>query len=599
MCGIFGYIGNQNASKVILEGLKRLEYRGYDSWGIAVVDKKNIEVIKQIGPIGDLDKLQDLPESNIGIGHTRWATHGGVTDTNAHPHYSTDYSFVLAQNGIVENYQELKKMLVDKGYEFKSETDTEVIVRLVEEKLRQHAANSKQQTENTQLRAAVREAFLDLKGRNTIIVLSNSGDQVVAVRNGSPLVVGVNHEQYFFASDTLSFADQTDKVIFLNDFEMVEYKDGEIKLYDVKTDNELEVKISKLDHGDIEIDKEGFDHFMIKEIVEQRFTIREAVQYSSEELTPLVKAIKNARIVFTVGAGTAAFAAGQIAYFLRKYAHVHAVELKSYEMDSYKELFTDQDLIIAVSQSGETADTIEALEIAQTGGTEIASIVNMVGSTITRISDYKYFSRSGPEICVASTKAFTSQISWGFLLANACPGKFKGAKFIIEEIAEKLKEYFTDELFEQMKALAQRISAHEHFFVLGKGQNYYLSLEGALKVKEITYKHFEGFAAGELKHGVIALVEKGTPVFVIVSEDENKGDMLSSAAEVKARGAFVIGIATKPNDLFDEYIETIEGKEADSISKVIPFQLLSYFLGVHLGNSPDKPRNLAKSVTVK
>lgn len=589
MCGIFGYYGKKNASEIILKGLQRLEYRGYDSWGIAVVDDNNIEVVKKIGAIGTLDDLKKLPHSHIGIGHTRWATHGGVTENNAHPHFSTDKKFILAQNGIVENYQELKKDLSAKGYEFNTQTDTEIIVRLVEEKLK---------TAKT-LRDAVREAFLDLDGRNTIIVLSYLDDQIIAVRNGSPLVIGVGEGEYFFASDTLSFADKTDKVVFLNDGEMGHLHDKKLSLYEVKKDKELKLVVSQLDHDDVEIGKEGYDHFMIKEIIEQKHTIREAIQYSEEELKPLLDAIKKSSTVYTVGAGTAAFAAGEIAYFLRKYANIRAIELKSYEMDSYRNLFTKDDLVIAVSQSGETADTIEALEFAKEKGAKIASIVNMVGSTITRISDYKYFSRSGPEICVASTKAFTAQVSWGLLVALSLNDEYEKARDAIYSLSEKLESYFSEDLFTHIKKLVTKLSKNNHFFVLGKGQNLYTSLEGALKVKEITYKHFEGFAAGELKHGVIALIDKGTPVFVIVSNDKNKNDMISAAAEVKARGAFVIGIAKENNELFDEYIQTIEADIADPIANVVPFQLISYFMGVHLGNSPDKPRNLAKSVTVK
>ncbi|HOY46756.1 MAG TPA: glutamine--fructose-6-phosphate transaminase (isomerizing) [Candidatus Dojkabacteria bacterium] len=589
MCGIFGYSGKRDAAKTIIDGLKRLEYRGYDSWGVAVVSSDKIDVVKKVGAIGDLSSLSKLPSSTIGIGHTRWATHGGVTNYNAHPHYSTDKSFVVAQNGIVENYQELKEKLTKKGYIFSTQTDTEVIVRLIEDKLKKEK----------ELFKAIRSAFLDLEGRNTIIVLPTSNSHIYAVRNGSPLVVGIGKDEVFIASDTLSFADKTDKVVYINNNEMVSYHGGEVSLYDVKSGKELKTKISKLEHDDISIAKEGYDHFMIKEIVEQRHTIREAVQYSLEELTPLLEAIKKSRNVYTVGAGTANFAAGQIAFYLRRYAHINAIELKSYEMESFKDMFSNKDLILAISQSGETADTIEALEFAKAKGAKVASLVNMLGSTITRMSDYPYFSRSGPEICVASTKAFTAQISWGYLLAKSLTGKYSQARKDIEVLAEKLQNYFNKKLFSQMQLLAKKMAKHEHFFVLGKGQNYYIALEGALKVKEITYKHFEGFAAGELKHGVIALIDKGTPVFVIVSEDENKNDMMSSAAEVKARGAFVIGIAKKSNELFNEFIKTIDASELDPIANVIPFQLLSYFLGVSLGNSPDKPRNLAKSVTVK
>lgn len=589
MCGIFAYIGTNNASQNILQGLKRLEYRGYDSWGVAVIAEDKIHVVKKIGEIGKLDEIEHLPNSYIGIGHTRWATHGGVSNLNAHPHAASDNSFVLAQNGIVENYQELKKMLASKGYEFQSETDTEVIVRLVEEY---------KKTE-TDLREAARKAFLDLKGRNTIIVLSSQEDRIIAIRNGSPLVVGIGEGETFFASDTLSFANKTENVVFIENYQMVETRNGELSLFDVKNNEKLEIKISKLDHDDVTIDKEGFDHFMMKEIVEQQHTIKEATQYTEEELKPLVDAIKESKRVFTVGAGTASFAAGEIAYFLRKYAAIFAIDLKSYEMGSFKDLFEKNDLIIAISQSGETTDTIEALEYAKEKGTKVASLVNMIGSTITRMSDFKYLSRSGPEICVASTKAFTAQLAWGLNLAMTVAGRYSDSKKLIATLAENLGEYFGDELNGRIKALVSTIKEKEHFFVLGKGQNFSISLEGALKIKEISYKHFEGFAAGELKHGVIALIEDATPVFVIVSNDEDRADMLTAAAEVKARGAYVIGIAKEDNELFDTFLQTPDAAEADPIANVIPFQLISYFLGVELGNSPDKPRNLAKSVTVK
>ena len=588
MCGIYGYAGKGNAANNIVEGLKRLEYRGYDSWGVAVLDDK-IESYKSIESIGDSETIKHLPHAAIGIGHTRWATHGGVNQTNAHPHFSTDKSFVLAQNGIVENYQDLKKMLVSKGYEFESETDTEIIVRLIEEKLKS----------NPDKREAVREAFLDLHGRNTIILLDKVEQEIIAVRNGSPLVVGVGDDEYFFASDTLSFADKTDKAILMNDNQIVVYRDSELKLYDVNTDSEIDYKVEKLDNTNVLVDKEGYDHFMMKEIVEQKHTIREAIQYSEEELSELVSELKKATHIYTVGSGTASYSAGMLAYFLRKYAGLHVTELKAYESGSYKDGFTDKDIIIAVSQSGETADTIEALEYAKDKGAKVASIVNMIGSTITRMSDFAFLSRSGPEICVVSTKAFTAQMAWSLLVAKTVVGKYSEAKNAITTLSKELEKYFSDETFIRIISIAEKIEHKDHDFVLGKGQNYYIALEGGLKLKETAYKHAEGFAAGELKHGVIALIEQDTPVFVIVSEDEHKDDLLSAAAEVKARGAKVFGIAPKDNELFDEFIPIIDAGIAAPIANVIPFQLLSYYLAVKLNLTPDKPRNLAKSVTVK
>ncbi|MBN2015655.1 glutamine--fructose-6-phosphate transaminase (isomerizing) [Candidatus Dojkabacteria bacterium] len=588
MCGIFGYKGKKGALNTILTGLKRLEYRGYDSWGVSSLKKGKISVAKKVGAIGDIKVLEREDNAVIGIGHTRWATHGGVTKVNAHPHYASDKSFVLAQNGIVENYQNLKRRLAARGYKFISETDTEIIVRLIEDELKRSKG----------LQKAIIWAFKKLQGRNTIILLTKAG-RIFAVRNGSPLVVGVGKDEIFIASDTLSFADKTDDVIFVDNLEMVVLDDEGVNIFRVSDGKRRKYKLQKLDHRDVSIDKAGFPHYMLKEIVEQKHTVREAVQYSIEELKGLMKSIKSAKNVYTVGSGTASFAAGQIAYFLRKYASIPAVELKAYEVDSYKQLFQKNDLIIAVSQSGETADTIEAIDAAKAREAKVASIVNMVGSSIPRMSDYPFFTRSGPEICVVSTKAFTSQVAWGLLLAFSVAGKHKFVKRSIEEFSKKLEKYFNEDLFKNIRKLAKELLRKEHIFVLGREQNYYMSLEGALKLKETAYKHAEGFASGELKHGVIALIEKRTPVFVIVSEDDVKDDLLSAAAEVKARGAWVIGISSKNNELFDNFIPTVDAGIADPIAKVITFQLLAYYLAVELGNTPDKPRNLAKSVTVK
>lgn len=591
MCGIYGYAGKNDASKNIIEGLKRLEYRGYDSWGISVNKSGKIVTVKSTDSLEDSkDKdFINLNNSNIGIGHNRWATHGGVTVNNAHPHYSTDKSFVLAQNGIVENYQQLKEKLIKEGYKFITQTDTEVIVRLVESKLKK----------TSDIREALRLAFLDLHGRNTVILMSAKTNQIIAIRNGSPLVIGLSKEEIFFSSDILSFSDKATSVVYMNNFEMAESKDSSIKLFDVHSGKGIKVVTHKITEVSEKMNHDGFDHFMLKEIVEQKDTIKQAVNYTEKELEPIINQIKKSKTVYVVGAGTASFAAGMIAYYLRTHANINAQELRSYEMNSYTNIFTKKDLLIAVSQSGETADTIEAIDWAKKKGVKVASIVNMIGSTISRISDLQYYTRSGPEICVASTKAFTAQCAWGLLLSLTIAGKYKIAKKDIEVLSIELNSYFTDKRFSEIKKIVKKLKNKEHFFVLGRGQNNYIALEGALKVKEITYKHFEGFSGGELKHGVIALIEKDTPVFVIVSDDENKANMISCSAEVKARGAKVIGIGKENNQLFDDFIFTPNGNHADAISNVIAFQLISYFFALELGNKPDKPRNLAKSVTVK
>lgn len=589
MCGVYGYIGKNNASKEIREGLQRLEYRGYDSWGVAVIKDDQITLEKNVGQVPSITSEIELPDTHIGIGHTRWATHGGVTVTNAHPHLSTDNHFSVAQNGIVENYQELKHDLLKKGYKFISQTDTEVIVRLIEETLK---------TEQDFVKA-VQKAFLQLKGRNTIIALDSEHKNIVAIKKGSPLAYTESSDEKILSSDTLSFTDKTDKAVILEDNQMVVLNSSGTHFFDVQKGEEIIPTQTTLDNSNFDISKGNYDHYMIKEIEEQQHTLISATQYSEEDLAELIKYIKNAQTVYITGSGTASFAAYQIAFMLRKIAGIKAIDLKAYESENYKDILTDKDFLIAVSQSGETADTLEIVKMAKDKGLKVASIVNMLGSTISRVSDLAFLTRSGPEICVASTKAFTAQISWGSLVAYTIAGKHKEIKKEISLLSENLYEYFNAETYSKIKDLVNKIENKEHFFILGREQNYSIALEGALKIKEITYKHFEGIGAGELKHGIIALVDKGTPIFVIVSEDDQKENMLSAAAEVKARGAYVIGVASENNELFDFHLPTVTSESLDFIAKVIPFQLTSYFLGLKLDRNIDKPRNLAKSVTVK
>ena len=591
MCGVFGYTGKSIANDMVFQGLKRLEYRGYDSWGIAVNDDKKIQLFKDVGEIQERAGLKKLPQTTTAIGHTRWATHGGVTVTNAHPHMSTDDEFTLVQNGIVENFSQLKTKLEKLGYKFTTQTDTEVIVKLIEEQLKTIK----------DFEAAVKKAFKLLEGRNTIAILRTNGD-ILAVRNGSPLVIGKGKDGIFLASDSLSFAPYTNDVILLDDFDFVQISKGKLHIENVLTGKEKKIVVQKLKNTYTNIEKGKYEHFMIKEIVEQEKTILNATAYTQAELKPLVDAIKQAHRVYVLGAGTAGFAAGQIAYFLRNIAKIDTQEVRSYEFNTYKNILKKEDLIIAVSQSGETADTIEVLEMAKGTGCNIASIVNMLGTTISRMSDFKYYTNAGPEICVASTKVFTSQCAWGYILAKGIVGELKDAKSNIADLSVLLGKYFSEKTYTSIEKIAKILKEKEHMFVLGKGENAYTALEGALKVKEISYKHIEGFAAGELKHGVIALVDKGTPVFGIISSDDDCKDLVSGMEQVKARGALTIGIGDSKFsklEVFDYFLSVPQVDEINNISNVIPFQLISYFLSKELGNNIDKPRNLAKSVTVK
>ncbi|OGE37565.1 glutamine--fructose-6-phosphate transaminase (isomerizing) [Candidatus Daviesbacteria bacterium RIFCSPLOWO2_01_FULL_38_10] len=589
MCGIFGYIGNKNASQVILEGLKRLEYRGYDSWGIAVVVDE-ITLNKKVGAIGDMFPASSLqfPASNIGIGHTRWATHGGVTETNAHPHFSSDKSFCLAQNGIVENYQELKSALAKKGYKFQTETDTEVIVRLIEDKSKTTG----------DLKEAVRQAFLDLEGRNTIIVLTKA-NQIIAARNGSPLVVGVKGNEVFFSSDTLSFAPHVDKVIIVENGQMV-YWDEKLHLADIKSNKDFPIRPEKIDFESSKVDKEGYDHFMLKEIHESPYVINQVINQDGKLYEDFIKTIKKARNIYTIGSGTAGVAASQIAFYLRIFGKIKAVSVIGADIYEYYDLLNKDDLLIAPSQSGETADVLEVLEIAKKKKVKIASLVNMPGSTMTRMSDFRFMSSAGPEICVMSTKVFTSQIAWGYLLGKALSGKGKEGREKLKKLADEMEKYLnTDTNHELIKKLAKRLGKSKDIFLLGKYQNFNIIKEGMIKIIEGSYIHAHGIPAGDLKHYAITLMEKGVPVIVVVSEDAAKDDVLNAVNQVKARGAIVIGISPTSHPGFDHYIPVPGTGETQAIMDIIPLQLLAYYMAVELGHNVDKPRNIAKSVTVK
>ena len=590
MCGIFGYIGNQDAAKVVATGLKRLEYRGYDSWGIAVVNG-NIHVAKKVGAIGDLSQKIDLPKAAISIGHTRWATHGGVSDKNAHPHYSSDKSFALAQNGIVENYTELKEVLSKKGYKFETETDTEVIVRLIEDKFKK--------TRN--LKAAVQKAFNELEGRNTIILISKDG-QVIACRNGSPLVIGKNFEtdEIYLSSDTLSFAPFAKKMHVLDNGQIVSIVDGQIEITDLNSGKNIEENFVDIGFEAEKIDKEGFPHFMLKEIYEAPFVLNQLIAQDTKNYESLAAAVKQAKNVYTIGSGGGGVAAAQVAFYLRAVGKIKTIALIGADSVEYGDLFSKDDLIIVISQSGETADVLEVIEPAKKKGVKIASFVNMPGSMITRISDYKFMSQSGPEICVMSTKTFDAQIAFGYLLSKTIIGEGEDARVKLRKLAESIEVYLQDEKnHEILKKTAKELSKKKDIFLFGKYQNFHIVREGMVKLMEAVYKHGHALPSGDLKHYVITLIERGVPVIVAISEDKVKADLLSAIQQVKTRGAEIIGIASKPYPDFDTFLRVPDCGETSAIMNVMPLHLLAYYMAVELGNNVDKPRNIAKSVTVK
>jgi glutamine---fructose-6-phosphate transaminase (isomerizing) len=590
MCGIFCYVGLQkNAGEIVTAGLKRLDYRGYDSWGIAVLADGKISTEKKVGKISEVTAL-NLPASTMAIAHTRWATTGKVTDANAHPHFSTDRSFTLAQNGIVENYIELKKDLIKKDYSFVSETDTEVIVRLIEEK----------QKVETDLKKAVSRAFLELKGRNTIVLLTQDG-RIIAARNGSPLVIGLNPEtkEIFLSSDTLSFAEQATKMIVIDNGQMVEVG-KELEIFDILSGKKINYVATDIGFTATKVDKEGFEHFMLKEIHEAPFVLHQLIKQDFARYEKLAQVIKKAQNIYTIGSGGAGVAAAQVAFYLRSIGKIKAISLIGADAMEYAEIFTKHDLIIAISQSGETADVLEVLEIAKQKKMKIASFVNMPGSMITRMSDYPFMSESGPEMCVMSTKTFDAQIAFGYLLAKTIVGESVDAKRRLKSLAVTIDTYLKDSAnTKKVKRIAEMLAKKKDVFLLAKSQNFQIIREGMVKIIEAAYIHGHALPAGDLKHYVITLMEPGVSILAVISNDNAKSDMMSAINEVRLRGAEVIAISPEKSENFDHYLSVPDLEEISAIMNVIPLQLLAYFMAVKLGNNIDKPRNIAKSVTVK
>lgn len=591
MCGIFGYIGNKNASEVVIEGLKRLDYRGYDSWGIAVNTKKSLEVTKDVGKVAVGTRNLTLTRSNIAIGHTRWATHGAVTKLNAHPHFSTDHSFVVAQNGIVENYETLKKQLAKKGYMFTTQTDTEIIVRLIEEK----------QKSTSSFLEAVRSAFLDLEGRNTIIVLEKNGE-IIGARNGSPLLLGRSktREELFISSDSLSISSQATEMVVLDNNQMIVCKNKTASLLDIKTGSKLPLKTEQLQFLKQTVDKGAYKHYMLKEINETPEVLLQVIKNTTSGVDKFITAIKKAHAVYTIGSGTAGGAAAQIAYYLRVIADINAISLVGADAADYYSLFDKRDLIIAPSQSGETADVLEVLEVAKAKGMNIASYVNMPGSMMSRISDFAFMANAGPEICVMSTKIYTSQIAWGYLIAKIVAGQKEDGIKRLQELERIVSEQLGNVIVHKsFKEVAHYLAKQQHIFILGKGQNFQIAKEGMIKMIEGSYIHAHAIPAGDLKHYAITLIERGTPIVAILSNDDTYNDVLNAIHEVRARGAYVVALSPQNNESFDKHLPVPDLGETSGLFNVVPLQLISYYMAVELGNNVDKPRNIAKSVTVK
>ncbi len=590
MCGIFGYVGKrQNAAGLAVSGLKNLEYRGYDSWGVAWKEGTALHVEKAIGKISGVDP-ESLPACDLAIGHTRWATHGGVTVQNAHPHLNEDRTIAVVHNGIIENYQDLRDQLKAKGHVFLSETDSEVIPHLIEEELK--TAHD--------FALAVRNACLRFKGRYAILAVHSVSDTIVAARTGSPLIVGVDGDQgYFIASDTPAFLSCSRTVQYLDDGEMVVTDGKGIVFSDIATGEERPKRKIEITWSVEQAQKGDFAHYMLKEIMEQKDSVARAVNQDEEQIRKVAEAIKNAKGTFLAACGTAGKACMAAEYFFSVVAGHHVNFAPASEFPVYHHFLKPESLLIVVSQSGETADVLEAMRVAKSKGSKVLAIVNVEGSTIAREADYTLQINVGPERAVASTKALTGQLAVLLLIAYAMVDKLREGKLLLLETASKINDMLNPRYIERIEQLADTIKQHEDLYIIGKSWHYPMAMESAIKIQEVSYIHAEGFAGGELKHGPIALIEQGTPCIAFVGEDEVKDDMISNAIQLKARGGFVVGIAPQQNEVFDAWLKVPDAGPAQPIVSIIPIQVLAYFLAVQRGKDPDMPRNLAKSVTVK
>ncbi len=585
MCGIIGYVGEKNAMPILFDCLKRLEYRGYDSYGFATLDRGKIWIRKSKGKVseGGFEKLPGY----IGIAHTRWATHGKVSKANAHPHTDCEKRIAIIHNGIIENFESLRKDLIRKGHTLKSDTDSEVISHLIEDNL------------DLGLQEAVRRTMKILKGRSAVLVLKDDFEGIIAARNGSPLIVGAGKKEYFIASDVPAFLNRTNEVMYLDDGEMVVIEESKGPVFlSIENGKNVEKRIIKIDWDAKHAEKGDYEHFMIKEIMEQKETIIRAINQSDQNIRRVAKEIAKAYGIFLTGCGTAGNVCHTGEYIFSSIAKKHVNYVVASEFPNYKDFLTKKTLLITVSQSGETADVLEAVKAAKAKGVKVISLINVRGSSLDRMSDFTLLINAGPEKAVASTKATTAQLVVLYLLAYACSGKLDDGKRLLLETASKINDMLNPRYEERIKNLAKDIHRKKNIYVIGRSLNYPMAMESALKIMEVSYIHAHGFAGGELKHGPIALIEKNTPCVVLTGGDADH-DIISNAMEVKARRGFIIGIGPKRHEVFDFWIKTPDAGLASPIVNIIPMQLLAYHLGAFRGCEIDTPRNLAKSVTVK
>lgn len=612
MCGIVAYIGPKQATPIIIKGLRRLEYRGYDSAGIALIEKSQLNIYKKKGKVSDLENhLREYnPKSNIGIGHTRWATHGEPNDKNAHPHYSASKSLAIIHNGIIENYAVLKKDLQNKGYQFQSDTDSEVFIYFIEDLLKKN---------NCQLEEAVRLALNKVVGAYAIVIMSqNDPDTLIAARKGSPLVVGIGKDEFFLASDATPIVEYTNEVVYLNDQEMAIIKNNDLT---IKTTQDIIMTpyVQTLDMELEAIEKGGYEHFMLKEIFEQPRSIgdcmRGRLSASNGHLVlggirEYANKLESAERIVIVACGTSWHAGLVAEYFFEEFCRIPVEVEYASEFRYRNPVIKEGDVVIAISQSGETADTLAAIELAKSKGAVIFGVCNVVGSSIARASHEGAYTHAGPEIGVASTKAFTAQLTVLFMIAlrmahnkgTITERKFREMLVEMEQIPAKVERAL--KLNDKVEFIADLFKDARNFLYLGRGYNFPVALEGALKLKEISYIHAEGYPAAEMKHGPIALIDEEMPVVFIATRDSSYDKVVSNIQEVRARKGKVIAVVTEGDMLIPKMAEFVievppTHEALMPLVSVIPLQLLSYHIAVMRGCHVDQPRNLAKSVTVE
>jgi glutamine---fructose-6-phosphate transaminase (isomerizing) len=588
MCGVFGYVGKESdVGETIVAALKTLEYRGYDSWGLALSTADDLLVHKDVGRING--HIRSYPSSTQGIGHTRWATHGGVEAANSHPHLDCFRRIAVVHNGIIENHVDLRAQLVERGHQLQSQTDSDVVAHLVEEEL----------ASGSDLGTAVATVFGLLEGYNAVVVMDRVDQQFAAVKRVSPLVLGRNGCGSTVASDAIALNDHADELIYLEDDQLAVLTANSVRVFDRKSMRQISpVSVTQQDQKSV-IDLAGYPDFLSKEVAEQPASLRRLVCDSREEIHTLAEAITTARKVVVTGCGTAGNAALAGTYLFDEICGREVTMIPASEFRYRSRTLDSQSLVIALSQSGETVDVLDAMTEAKQRGASLAAIVNTPMSTLDRTVDTRVLLRAGPEQCVLATKSYTTMLATLLLAAHVVDQRWSTGANLVLRAADAIESLLASWCRGQIQEVANRLSTAEHLFVIGRGPHYPSALEAALKIKEVSYIHAEGFAAGELKHGVIALVEAGTPCLVLAPDDGTRTDVLSGAAELRSRGGYIVGVGSASDEVFDDFIEVPKSGLADVIVEAVPGQLIGYFAARARGNDPDRPRNLAKSVTVK